>query len=245
MIPAVDIAYISEELRQLSDELAAAHEEHGGGIDTDPRILLDAIYALFGELQSRDEEQSHRDQQRGRGRSMQALADHGIALLTQLSALSGRLRRPQVARSIETLALPFACWIARRGGEISNLSLPVNAAAALANTIKDPAQLEKLYGLLRELTNAVNPQVAQDTAHYDSTRPWRILLLNGAIVATRSHRPALMQEAFETLIEHLPAEAPDFFREGMEQMDALDYPAHVRRVMERYFELWCGRRILH
>jgi len=245
MIPAVDIAYIWEELRQLSEELAVAHEDHGGGLDTNPEILLAALDELFGELQRLEDDSTHRDQLGESTRKMQTLADHGIALLTQFSALAGRLRRPQAARAIETLALPFACWVARRGGEISNLSLPVNAAAALANTLKDPAQLEQLYGLLRELTNAVSPQIAQDTAHFDSTRPWRILLLNGAIVATRSHRPALMEEAFETLVEHLPAEAPDFFREGMEQMDALDYPAHVRRVMAHYFELWCGRRVLH
>jgi hypothetical protein len=72
-----------------------------------------------------------------------------------------------------------------------------------------------------------------------------VFLLNKAIVATRSHQPALMDEAFDALADQLPEEAPDFFREGMGQMDALDYPAEVRAVMERWYEQWCSKRVLH
>ena len=128
---------------------------------------------------------------------------------------------------------------------LPNIALAVNGAAALANSVKSPAQLAQLFALLTELTNAVSPQISQDPSHYDSTRPWRTLLINRAIVATRSHQPALMEEAFDALREHIPGEVPDFLREGMEQMDALNYPPHVKRVMERYYDLWCGHRILH
>jgi hypothetical protein len=31
----------------------------------------------------------------------------------------------------------------------------------------------------------------------------------------------------------------------MEQMDALDYPAPVRQVMEKYFQIWCTPKTLH
>ena len=54
-----------------------------------------------------------------------------------------------------------------------------------------------------------------------------------------------MEEAFESLIEHLPDEAPTFFREGMEQMDALSYPPQVRDLMQRFHEKWCAQRVLH
>jgi hypothetical protein len=77
--------------------------------------------------------------------------------------------------------------------------------------------------------------VAQDVGRTEPQRPWRVLLLNRAIVATRSHRPALMEVAFDDVVEHLPQEAARFFEEGMAQMDALDYPPQVRAVMERYY----------
>jgi hypothetical protein len=54
-----------------------------------------------------------------------------------------------------------------------------------------------------------------------------------------------MEQAFDSLVEYMPDEAPAFFREGMEQMDVLNYPSQVRVVMELYHEEWCGRRVLH
>jgi len=243
MIPVVDIAFIVAELRRLSDELLEAHEDQRGGSDTDPRILVGALYELLDELRNLEDDPGPDSSLASK--HLEGLANHGLELLTRLSAVAGRLRRPHEARAVEILALPLSCWIARRGGEVSNIALAVNGAAALANSVKSPAQLAQLFALLTELTNAVSPQISQDPSHYDSTRPWRTLLINRAIVATRSHQPALMEEAFDALIEHLPGEVPDFLREGMEQMDALNYPPHVKRVMERYYDLWCGHRILH
>jgi hypothetical protein len=54
-----------------------------------------------------------------------------------------------------------------------------------------------------------------------------------------------MKEAFEALTEYLPQEAPEFFREGMEQMEALNYPMPVRVIMEAWYAQWCERRLLH
>ena len=90
-----------------------------------------------------------------------------------------------------------------------------------------------------------SPSTREYTGSADPSRPWRILLLNRAIVATRSHQPALMEEAFESVVEYLPEEAPTFFREGMEQMDALNYPPQVRNLMQGFYQQCCGRRVLH
>ena len=76
-------------------------------------------------------------------------------------------------------------------------------------------------------------------------RPWRVLLLNRGIVATRSHDPSTMEEAFTFLIRHLPEDAAQFFAAGMQQMEALNYPAHVRQVMEKYHRQWSLNRTLH
>jgi len=47
------------------------------------------------------------------------------------------------------------------------------------------------------------------------------------------------------LTDKLPADAPRFFSEGMQQMEALDYPGHVREVMEKYHRKWNVDRSLH
>ena len=54
-----------------------------------------------------------------------------------------------------------------------------------------------------------------------------------------------MEEAFAVLTRHLPEDAARFFTEGMEQMDALNYPPHVRKVMEKYHRQWTRNRSLH
>lgn len=244
MIPPIDIAYIAEELDRLTEGLVEADEDRRGGKDTDPRPLIGAMRQLLDALR-RPRPSDGIGTMETLGKDITALGDHGIDLLARLSALAGRLHRPQLARSIEALTFPLACWIARRDGEIITLRPVVNGAAAVANGLKQPQQLAQLYGLLREIGAAVNPNLTQDAASSDPTHPWRVFLFNLAIVATRSHQPVLMDEAFDALSEQLPEDAPEFFREGMEQMDALDYPAQVRAVIQRWYEQWCGQRVLH
>ena len=45
-----------------------------------------------------------------------------------------------------------------------------------------------------------------------------------------------MKSAFDELLIYLPNEAKGFFAEGMKEMAALDYPPHVREVMELYYQ---------
>jgi hypothetical protein len=137
----------------------------------------------------------------------------------------------------------------RRGAELLHPEPVVNAAAALANSLREPNELAALYALMSEVVEGVSPlqtqEAEEDRRSRGADRPWRVLLLNRAIVATRSHRPALMNEAFQAVCEHLPEEAPSFFREGMGQMDALNYPQPVRDLMDRYYSLWCAGQRLH
>ncbi len=249
MLPPVDITYIAEEIRAHAVGLTEAFEDRNGETDPDPRVLLRALSGLFDHLRRLEDQVS--DQAVAAGlippapADIRPLGDHGIDLLARLAALAGTLPAPRKARAIEELALPFACWIARRGGEIGYLEPVVNGAAYLANRLVRPFELGQLCGLLTEVIDAVDPRLSQSLGSADPTRPWRVLLLNRAIVATRSHQPALMEEAFEAVIEYLPNDAPTFFREGMEQMEALSYPPQVRDLMQRFYQQCCGQRVLH
>jgi alkanesulfonate monooxygenase SsuD/methylene tetrahydromethanopterin reductase-like flavin-dependent oxidoreductase (luciferase family) len=70
-------------------------------------------------------------------------------------------------------------------------------------------------------------------------------LLNRAIVATRSHRPQLMEPAFDAIVEWLPDQATRFFAESMGQMDIIGSPDQVRAVMQDYYLRYSGDRTLH
>ncbi|MCG7866721.1 MAG: hypothetical protein JAY74_10155, partial [Candidatus Thiodiazotropha taylori] len=121
----------------------------------------------------------------------------------------------------------------------------VNALARLANTYQDNAELEQLYEVVQELLNTVSPELKTRKKQESTSEPWRILLINQAIIATRSHRPGLIERAYEILVEYIPEEAPAFFKEGMSQMEALNYPQQVREVVEKYYNLWSSPRTLH
>lgn len=67
--------------------------------------------------------------------------------------------------------------------------------------------------------------------------------------ADRTEPPAIA-EALARFVEvaqradaGLSGGATRFFREGMGQMEALNYPPHVRAVMERYFQAWSNRTV--
>ncbi|MGE5154108.1 MAG: hypothetical protein ACM3ST_08840 [Bdellovibrio bacteriovorus] len=252
MLPPVDIRYVAQELARLGEEVRRLADESTEGLEPHPEVLTDGLADLLDALEAADSPELAR-----RGQTLQGhlagepdgLLTHGLNLLSQLADLAARLHQPQTARAIEGLALPLACWLMRRGAELTHPEPVINAAAALANNLRDPDELAALYLLMSEVVEGMSPRRTQeasgDRPGPATERPWRVLLLNRAIVATRSHRPNLMVEAFQAVCEHLPDDAPSFFREGMGQMEPLNYPQPVRDVMDRYYHLWCAGQRLH
>jgi hypothetical protein len=170
------------------------------------------------------------------------LGEYALKLLENLAALDNE----SVAREPGAqLAIEFGVWIARHGGQIDNLEPVVDGLASLGNQLSEPHDLEVLSAIMAEICNAASPVIREDLERVNPGRPWRVLLLNRSIIATRSHNPDLMEEAFAVLTQYLPEDAARFFTEGMQQMDALDYPAHVRKVMEKYHRQWTLSRSLH
>lgn len=166
------------------------------------------------------------------------LGEYGLTLLTDLIARAGALDLAAARAVLEQLSLSIADWIMRHRGEIRALEPVVNGLAGLANELRAPRALEALAGFMGRVIGAVPEIVRHDLESSSPGRPWRVLHLNLGIVATRSHNPALMEQVFDELVRCLPSDAARFFAEGMEQMEALDYPPPVRRVMTRYFERW-------
>jgi len=148
-------------------------------------------------------------------------------------------------RDLTRLAIPISLWVARQGGHINKLELVVNSLAAWANELQDTLQIAELARVIREIIDAASDEIRKDLEQTNPMRPWRIINLNYGIVATRSHDPALMDEAYGVLVENLPQDAREFFREGMQQMDVVGYPDEVREVVERYDRMWGSGDTLH
>lgn len=162
------------------------------------------------------------------------------AIVERVESASGHQNR-----DLMRLAIPISLWVARHGGLINKLSLVVNSLAAWANELQDTVQIGELAKVIRDIIDAASGQVRRDLEQDNPMRPWRILNLNYGIVATRSHDPELMEEAFSVLVENLPQDARAFFREGMQQMKIVNYPPEVREVVERYDRIWGSGNTLH
>lgn len=252
MLPPVDICYLAQEVARLGDEVKRLAEESEQPLEPHPEVLVDGLVDLLDSLSAAESADAWPSGSSLRASSVgepDNLLTHGLDLLAGLANQVGRLQQPQLTHAIEALALPLACWLIRRGAELIRPELVVNAAASLANRLKNPEDLATLYGLMTEVVDGISPRRSQELEGggraLPPDRPWRVLLLNRAIVATRSHRPGLMVDAFQAVCEHLPEDAPSFFREGMGQMEALNYPQQVRDVMDRYYQLWCAGQRLH
>lgn len=248
MLPKIDLSDIADELTRLGDEIQRAFDESEQTVEPAPQVLLSGLAQLLDAVRASDAESPGASTQALRaatGAEPDALLDHGLGLLRQLGDVARRLNQESQAQAVEVLAVPFACWMLRRGGELQHPEEVVNALATLANRLRQPDELAELYGLMDEIAEGIGADRIQGMDPTDPTDPWLVLLINRGIVATRSHQPALMEAAFKTIGEQLPDHAPYFFREGMGQMEALDYPPHVREVMQRYFDQWCSGQRLH
>jgi hypothetical protein len=238
LLPPTDICSIREAAAEAAALVLERYEEGEPGIhgQVAPLLLTQALDQLLEVLQ-RLESGTDDPEQPLVHSDLSQLGDYGITLLSDLATWASLLELEDARRSLEGQIFPLALWIARRGGELRSLEPVVNALAALANDTRDHARLEALSAAMAEIGDAAAPAIRQDLEKANRGRPWRLLHLNRAIVATRSHNVAAMERAFQELVQQLPEEAPAFFHEGMAQV-GLDYPAPVRELMERYCRDW-------
>jgi len=171
------------------------------------------------------------------------LGDYGVTLITDLIAWAGQLNMPVPRTDLEIVILAAADWIMRHDGQIRALDPVVNSLANFSNRMHDPASLEPITHFMGRVIQASASLIKEDLEKTNPGRPWRVLHLNRGIVATRTHNPELMEKVFEDLVRYLPEDAAAFFAEGMQQMEALNYPPPVRQVMGRFFDLWTRPRM--
>ncbi len=248
LFPGLDLRYISQQFDATAPAVVEASRHSGSAAqdaDHSPRMLQQAMLRLLELLQFIETDMGEAKQLAQRDFDLNELGDYAIQMLSDLAAAANSLKLEQQSQQLEDLTLPLAVWIARHGGELRSLAPIVNALARLANTLSEPALLGQLYHMTRELQWAVDTTSRQDLERSEPSRPWRLLLLNQAIIATRSHQPDLIDEAYKLLMDALPQEAPRFFAEGMQQVELFNYPQVVKQVVEKYYNLWALPRTLH
>lgn len=198
-----------------------------------PEALGQSLQQYFAILESLDEPA----QQAIPADELQDLADHGLRLLEELHDWAQQLECREASDIIQSLCVTLALWCAQHQLAISHLQPVVNALSRLANSTQETRILGEITDAISVIIAATASRVIQDPDKSNPGRPWRLLNLNHGIVATRSHDPKRMESVFEQLMFRLPGEAAGFFADGMQQMDAIGYPPHVRSVMQKYYEL--------
>lgn len=245
------LSQASQHFKRVADEVldnylrrkppAASQLTSPGTSHVTPPQLIEALEQLFTIIIKLDKEEG----QRGRVPEDEAdrLGDHGLSLLADLASWASQLGLDNARREIQKITLPIADWVVRHGARLRNIELMVDALAATANGLGDPKALEVLAQFMGRVVQAVAEPIKQDLEKANPGRPWRILNLNRGIVATRAHNTALMEQVFDDIVRYLPDDASQFFREGMQQMEALNYPLDVRAVMQRYYTAWSQHRV--
>jgi len=163
------------------------------------------------------------------------IGDHGFILLLKLVDLMEKLDLPHRRKEIEQISLIFARWVIQYHGQLKHIEPIVNAFAHSANSMKDKKSLLALVELMSLVVDSSSDEIKHDLESSNIYRPWRLLHINRGIVATRTHDTNIMKKVFDEMILYLPQDAASFFNEGMQEMDALDYPPNVRKIIEQYF----------
>ncbi len=257
--PSLSSEYLRDALQPIISELLdSADAQESGAVDLPDPLLLSGAFERLAELLARAETgqtatATHDGAALEQVQAPSTLQPHAITelgeytfvLLNNLNRWVTRLKLPVDEASLMELAIVVALWVSQNGGELLTLEPVADALAHFSNSTSDTNRLEELYVVYDKIISAVATGIQQDLEKINPGRPWRVLNMNRAIVATRCHKTDLMESSFESLIKWFPDDTADFFRKGMGQMDALNYPDQVRTVMGKYYSRCTVKPSMH
>jgi len=254
----MDFSFNAEDLRSILKNIVQQHFQDVMFEDNaeSPARLIEAMQKAVDVMERADADAranlDAKTEARAPTASDQDITQIGGYALTLIEAIADYVQSdvdrqsPQMFnQDLMRLSTVVAYWIASHGGRIDRIEMVVNAFAGYANHLRGAKELADLCPIIRSIIAAVSDDIRMDLEQTNPMRPWRILNLNYGIVATRSHDPRLIEEAYDLLIENLPNDAREFFREGMKQMDLVGYPQNVREVVEKYDQMWGSDSTLH
>ncbi|MCB1858693.1 MAG: hypothetical protein KDI63_10490 [Gammaproteobacteria bacterium] len=254
-LPPQDLGWFADNLADVIQEIATARSSRDGVIlQTEaPAELLDKIVpALVDALKTVNIDNNNNISELhnipSRSINVSELCDYGLGILGELAQLATDLKQRDQVERIEQLAVSLTLWTLQRQGSLRSIELVVNGLARLANHTAEHSSLVYLFHVMSDVMLALSRSsvgTGPEKSTGISTDARKILLLNRAIVATRALSPDLMDIAFADVANELPESAPQFFAEGMQQIDIQNYPPEVSRVIERFHRDWPETRVFH
>ena len=249
----MDFSFKANTFRDLFHNTVAEYiedEDQGDQDVNSPRALLAAMDQAIDVMARADADSAVQSDMSAE--SIGLLEEKDISKIGQytLDLLEGMVayvqnKTGEQNRELIRLSVPVSLWVARHGGKLSQIDMLVNSLAGYANELTESHLLADLAAVIREVIDACDNDIKRDIEQSNMLRPWRVLNLNYGIVATRSHQPELIEQAYDALIANLPQDARQFFKEGKQQMDLVGYPEEVREVVERYNNMWGSESPLH
>ncbi len=220
-MPSADMNWFAETFSKICLEIKDAWEAFGTEkLSNDPApdqlcgAMEQLIELLYRYENSQQQVQPVTEEPIPEGVNISELGSYGFSILENFAQMTDDLGLKTAEYPWEQLSVSLALWMARQGAELYNLGLTINGFASIANQTLDTRQLEQLYLAMGEVLDAASPVVKEEAITADMQHPWRLLVFNRAIVATRTLSPQLMKKAFSAVTEYLPDDAPDFFRQG-------------------------------
>lgn len=171
--------------------------------------------------------------------SADEITDVGAQGLSLIDNLIDRLMTQNLSshkQDVEQVALTIANWVIKHQGKLVNIQSVVDGLAYMANAVDDKVSLLQLSTFMSQVANACCDDIQHDLDNSDPSRPWRTLNMNRGIVATRTHDLDIMRSVFDDLIKAIPLDAPMFFKEGISEMERLNYPQPVRELMQTFYD---------
>jgi hypothetical protein len=233
------------ELRQLFETAApaivSAHATRGPNVPgpSAPPELVDAVREFLDGCEKLDAEYGETGPL-----PLEDVDEFADTLLRYLAELRNWLPRLGLADReavLDRILIGAALWAVRHDVDLMPLDALVNALAHAANNATSKQELAAVFGLMQGVIGAVAEVVKADLDKSDPYRPWRILLLNFAIVAVRSQDIPMMRHAFAALERHLPEECPGFFAEGVARAKHPAFADEVRDLLNAEHVKWTVR----
>ena len=240
--PPADITRIIEALSECSQDFIQFWDEKGNPeveSGNSPDVLIEALVNLFDLLYTQEVGDKKLTQD-----ELSELGQYGMNLLQALS-LDTESIGYEGHQNFEDISFPLGLWLARNQAEITTLDPLVNTLARIANRLVHPEELEALFNQSSEIYDAISVTLTQDLEQGHQDSAWSIFLVNRGIIATRTLNTTIIELAYSAIAEYLPEISHEFFTEGMEQMELLDYPPTVREVVERFYNQSKTLQLLH
>lgn len=232
--------YTLSEIKSSSQHLIHTIEQQSTQIETHQLIELPKLVNRlmhFFEIAERVElEPEFLNTDKADFDNISELGDYGLQLMADLELWTESAKIKDKSE-LQVSILSLAVWIHNHQGVLRQLENIVNALSQTANNSNKEASLVKLHEIAEKITNATHEMIKKDLDKSEQARPWRILNLNHGIIATRTHNTDIMNSVYGQLVVRLPDDAANFFAEGMKQMELIDYPEHVKYVVQQFYLL--------